>query len=144
MTGYRFETMIVQIWRRHSTSLPMRKMKHPKGSHLPQNLCGREQAGVWNPNDPALYLLVKGVSFFLTIKQEKRVWRGTTANMEHDEGWKQERSAGVWRQIGPKTKPLSHSDNSVVLTPSISYDYKDLTALRGPADPPTPIRGTSV
>lgn len=32
-------------------------------------------------------------------------------------------------------KPLSHSDNSVLLTPSPHYDYKDLAALRGPSDP---------
>lgn len=97
---------------------------------LPKCYC--KQAAVWNPNDSVLYLLVKGISYFLTItlSNKKSVkWKNycrhtpckQTRGMQPLGEGKQNGSAGVWRTKCRKEKEkktLSHSDNSVLLTPS--------------------------
>lgn len=69
VTAWSFKTNGFLIWSWERTrSLHMSYVKRIK-THLAVFYCSsvHMQAAVWNPNDLVLYLLVKGISYFLTI-----------------------------------------------------------------------------
>lgn len=91
------------------------------------------------------YLLVTAISYFLTITVSREK-RGVKRNCRRYPACKQTRSHKVGKQKvlrlqEQRRKLLSHSDSPFSLvTPSPHRDYKDVAALRGPSNPPIPIR----
>lgn len=152
--AYRFKKYDFQIWSWEST----------RGFHMGNTfgcffllliLCKCKQAAVWSPDDPVLYLLVKGISYFLTItlSKEKSVKRNN--NRSHKPCKQKTRmkkqNGSVYSIItspavqfrglkGNRTKCGEENHSviwvySILLTPSHHCDHKDLAALRGPSDP---------
>lgn len=124
-------------------------------------LCKRKQAVVWNPNDPVLCLLVKGISYFLCVSwcslqkhlTRKRVWIGRTSTVTHHvnkhDAWTQERkqNGSVGGLEANRTKCRKKKPHSVTRI-TLFFWPRHITTLwpqrsgssQGTLRPPIPIR----